>query len=336
MVIAVTLLMVSLVIAFARPRVRLFRDWRKPKVVKQDTMFVFDPNTVTYEELRSMGLRRATAVAIVKLRARGKVFVIPEDFALCYGINDSIYERFKPYIKIDTSFTLKAVKPHRDTVYSRTDRFTPRPFERFSLDTVGYAYLRLIGFSARSAKAFIKYRDIYGPIRDMDELRDCYFVREQMADSLERYVVFPEPDPHEGLVEINSADSAALRTVVGIGAKTVVAIMEYRRLLGGFYSTAQIAELKCVTKENFERISKQIYCDSCVISKIDINFASASELERHPYMTREAIRKIVDTRKSKGGWSSVGQMIEDNIFKSEQAAALAPYLCFGDKPANFD
>ena len=283
-----------------------------------------------------MGLRRATAVAIVKLRARGKVFVIPEDFALCYGINDSIYERFKPYIKIDTSFTLKAVKPHRDTVYSRTDRFTPRPFERFSLDTVGYAYLRLIGFSARSAKAFIKYRDIYGPIRDMDELRDCYFVREQMADSLERYVVFPEPDPHEGLVEINSADSAALRTVVGIGAKTVVAIMEYRRLLGGFYSTAQIAELKCVTKENFERISKQIYCDSCVISKIDINFASASELERHPYMTREAIRKIVDTRKSKGGWSSVGQMIEDNIFKPEQAAALAPYLCFGDKPANFD
>ena len=336
MVIAVTLLMVSLVIAFARPRVRLFRDWRKPKVVKQDTMFVFDPNTVTYEELRSMGLHRATAVAIVKLRARGKVFVIPEDFALCYGINDSIYERFKPYIKIDTSFTLKAVKPHRDTVYSRTDRFTPRPFERFSLDTVGYAYLRLIGFSARSAKAFIKYRDIYGPIRDMDELRDCYFVREQMADSLERYVVFPEPDPHEGLVEINSADSAALRTVVGIGAKTVVAIMEYRRLLGGFYSTAQIAELKCVTKENFERISKQIYCDSCVISKIDINFASAFELERHPYMTREAIRKIIDTRKSKGGWSSVGQMIEDNIFKPEQAAALAPYLCFGDKPANFD
>lgn len=336
MVIAVTLLMVSLVIAFARPRVRLFCDWRKPKVVKQDTMFVFDPNTVTYEELRSMGLRRATAVSIVKLRARGKVFVIPEDFALCYGINDSIYERFKPYIKIDTSFTLKVVKPHRDTVYSHTDRFTPRPFERFSLDTVGYAYLRLIGFSARSAKAFIKYRDIYGPIRDMDELRDCYFVREQMADSLERYVVFPEPDPHEGLVEINSADSAALRTVVGIGAKTVVAIMEYRRLLGGFYSTAQIAELKCVTKENFERISKQIYCDSCVISKIDINFASASELERHPYMTREAIRKIVDTRKSKGGWSSVGQMIEDNIFKPEQATALAPYLCFGDKPANFD
>ena len=260
--------MVSLVIAFARPRVRLFRDWRKPKVVKQDTMFVFDPNTVTYEELRSMGLRRATAVAIVKLRARGKVFVIPEDFALCYGINDSIYERFKPYIKIDTSFTLKAVKPHRDTVYSRTDRFTPRPFERFSLDTVGYAYLRLIGFSARSAKAFIKYRDIYGPIRDMDELRDCYFVREQMADSLERYVVFPEPDPHEGLVEINSADSAALRTVVGIGAKTVVAIMEYRRLLGGFYSTAQIAELKCVTKENFERISKQIYCDSWLFQKL--------------------------------------------------------------------
>ncbi len=303
----------------------------------RDSLFTFDPNTVTYEQLRKMGFPRQTAVGIVKYRAAGKVFAIREDFALCYGVTDSMYARLKPYINIGAQFAAKPRTERRDTTTrQRADRFVPRPFEPFSTDTVGYAYLRLIGFSARQAKAFLKYRDIYGPLHDMDELRDCYAVSERMADSLSRYVVFPEPDPHEGLVEINTADSAALRSVAGIGARTVVAIMEYRRLLGGFCSTAQIAELKCVTKENFERISKQIYCDSCVISKIDINFAPASQLERHPYMTREAIRKITNARKSKGGWDSVGQMIEEHIFTREQATALAPYLRFGDTPSDFD
>lgn len=338
----ITVVIVSLVVAFARPRVQDYlAHYSAPPstAAPRDSLFAFDPNTVTYEQLRSMGFARATAVGIVKYRAAGKTFAIPEDFALCYGVTDSMFARLRPYIKIGRQFVIKPLPTHRDTAFRhavRTDRATLHPFEPFSLDTVGYAYLRRIGFTAKRAKAFLKYRDIYGTIHDADELRDCYTISEQMADSLVRYVVFPAPDPHEGLVEINSADSATLRTVAGIGARTVVAIMEYRRLLGGFYSVAQIAELKCVTRENFERISKQIYCDSCVISKIDINFAPASELERHPYMTREAVKKITEIRKSKGGWNSVGQMIEQNIFKREQATALAPYLCFGDKPANFD
>ncbi len=344
-IILVAMLTVAILIAaFIRPRVMKYCDEPDDgETYTHDSLFVFDPNTVTYEELRTMGFDKMTAVGIVKYRARGKVFSIREDFALCYGITDSAYERLKPYIRIDAKYAPEPLEHsvrdkyrHRDTLPVRERRFFPRPTEPFGIDTVGYAYLRRIGFSARQARALLKYRDRFGGIRDMDELRDCYFISGEMADTLERYVVFPEPDPHEGLVEINSADSATLRSVSGIGAKTTVAIMEYRRLLGGFRSIDQIAELKCVTKDNFERISKQIYCDSCVISKIDINFATASELERHPYMTREAINKIIELRKSKGGWNSVEEMIEDDIFGHEQATALAPYLHFGELPADFD
>lgn len=334
-----------LIAAFIRPRVQAFYDeWESNgDIYTHDSLFVFDPNTVTYEELRTMGFAKDIAVGIVKYRARGKVFSIKEDLALCYGITDSAYQRLKPYINIGAQFApeplkhlTRAKEPKRDSVTPRERRFFPRPTEPFGIDTVGYAYLRRIGFSARQARALLKYRDRFGGIRDMDELRDCYLIDEDMADILERYVVFPEPDPHEGMVEINSADSATLRSISGIGAKTVVAIIEYRRLLGGFHSIDQIAELKCVTQENFVRISKQIYCDSCVISKIDINFAPASELERHPYMTRKAIDKIIKLGKSKGGWNSVEEMIEDDIFGREQATALAPYLRFGDRPADFD
>ena len=87
---------------------------------------------------------------------------------------------------------------------------------------------------------------------------------------------------------------------------------------------------------NFIKISEQIYCDSCKISKIDINFAPASDFEQHPYMSRKAAKLILETRESKGGWNSIEEMQSENIFTEEQAKAIAPYLLFGTTPQEFD
>ena len=104
--------------------------------------------------------------------------------------------------------------------------------------------------------------------------------------------------------------------------------MRYRELLGGFYSVKQLAELDVVTESNYERILTQICCDSCKISKIDINFADPKELIRHPYVSAKALRRIVKQRQLKGGWSGIEEMIDDDIFDREEAARLAPYLRF--------
>ncbi|MBQ5691004.1 MAG: helix-hairpin-helix domain-containing protein [Alistipes sp.] len=334
------IVIIALVVILARPRQGIYlaeNKGEKEEKVRRDSLFAFDPNTVTYEELLLLGFDKRTAVGIIKYRTAGKVFGIAEELALCYGVSDDMFARVRPYIKIGNKY---ATRPKSQTDSTKRvehkSRFTPRPFEPFGIDTVGVNYLRLIGFSTRQAEALIRYREQGDGIHSMNELRDCYAVSEEMADSLEHFVVLTPRDPHQGLVEINSADSARLRTVRGIGEKTVVAVLEYRKLLGGFVRKEQIAELKCVTSENFDKISKQIYCDSCNISKIDINFAPASQFEHHPYMSRRAIKLIVETRESKGGWNSIEEMQEDNIFTKEQAEAIAPYLSFGTTPQNFD
>ena len=328
----------SLIGYFAAPRKGItLANESKTTIEKQDSLFVFDPNTVTYDELLLLGFDKRTAVGIIKYRTAGKVFGIAEELALCYGVTDSMFSRVRPYIKIGTKYATKPKGKSFDGLSKeRSKRFSPRPFEKFSIDTVGVAYLRLIGFSTRQAEALIEYRKRGGGIFSMNELRDCYAVSEEMADSLSHFVILSVRDPYKGLIEINSADSATLRKVRGIGAKTVVAVMQYRKLLGGFVRKEQIAELKCVTEENFLKISEQIYCDSCKISKIDINFAPASEIGHHPYMTRQALKLILETRESKGGWNSIEEMQMDNIFTEEQAQAIAPYLLFGTTPEDFD
>lgn len=303
------------------------------------TLFEFDPNTVTYEELRAMGFEKGTAAGIVKYRTKGKRFEIAEDFATCYGVTDSMYAELKPYISIGKQYRPQSsLRTGGRMDFAPGDRNIPeaslKSFDPNDLDASGF---RTLGFSVRQSEAIIKYREMRGGFRSAAELGECYVVSAEKYAELEPYIVIAPAGEAEiavnlteagGLVELNGADSLALVALKGIGAKTASAIMAYRESLGGFYCAEQLAELKFVTEANYESIRKQIWVDSCVIRKIDINFASPAELERHPYMTAKRLRRILKNRQLKGGWRTIDDMIEDNTLSADEVRILAPYLHF--------
>ena len=311
----------------------LEQAFEQPIPADSIVMRPFDPNTATFDELRKLGLSKYEAVSLLKYRAGGKVFRIPEELTLCYAISDSLYRRLEPWIRIGRKY---AIAPRE----YRSGRIIadPLPIHPFRIDTVSARYLQAIGaLSKRQAESFIRWRNLAG-IYDMEELRACYVINDSVAAALEPYVIFPErkPRPIDKPVEINSADSATLRSISGIGEKTVVTILNYRERLGGFVRVEQLAEVPGVTESNYEKILKQIYCDSCKIRKIDINFAPQEKLGRHPYIAARTLRKIVRQRQLKGGWSTAEELIEQHILTREEAARLAPYLQFGSDSGTTD
>ncbi len=335
-----------LVLAFrlAEPRIdpdgaaALERAMERPAAADSLHPAPFDPNTADYEALRALGLTRYEAVSLLKFRASGKRFRIPEDVALCYGISDSAYRALAPYIRIGEAYRIVPRAEHPRFASRRRDtaaRLAPSPFR---IDTVGARYLQAIGaLTRRQAEVFVRWRDRSG-FRDMVEVRACYVVDDSVASALEPYILFPERDlsPWEAPVELNTADSARLRSVVGIGPKTVGAILRYRERLGGFHRVEQLAEVRGVTEANYEKILQQICCDSNEIRKIDINFASPNELERHPYLAPRTLRRLLKRRQLKGGWKSIREMIDDDIWTEEEAARLRPYVVFGERNRGAD
>lgn len=301
----------------------------------------FDPNTADYRTLIDAGVERRIAVSILKWREAGKVFRIKEDLALCYGMTDSIYFAIEPYINIGEQFRIKPTKGYTPHAEHRAMTAESLRLEHFSLDTVGVAYLRHVGFSRRQAELVIRYRDMIGGYRSMEEFAECYAVDSTMAARLKPYIIFPNAALDTIVtqyrnttypVDINTADSATLVAIRGIGPKSVVHILRYRELLGGYHSKEQLLELSAVTEDNFQTFSSQIYCDSAEIKKICINFASPKELEVHPYLSSRMLRRIINHRELKGGWSTIEEMIDDNIFSEDQAARIAPYLDFCTQP----
>ena len=283
-----------------------------------------------------------------------------EDVALVSGVTDSIYAALKPYIVIADSLAPRSRYSDRQereqgenkrrTVAVKNEKSAKPSAElvQFRIDTASVEYLASVGFSRKQAEVVVKYRDAIGGITSEQELRECYVVSDEMADRLLPYVIFMEQksaaensaensaeengakeSEKKALVEINSADMEALVAVDGIGEKSAAEIIKYRELLGGYHSVEQLAELNCVTEENFAKFLSQICCDSCKIKKIDINFAGPKELERHPYVSARTLRRIIKQRQLKGGWSRIEEMTEQNILSEEEAKRLAPYLRFG-------
>ena len=341
---------------------------KKPKLIdnpepEQVSLSEFNPNTYEYEELRSSGVPSAVAAGIVRWRKYGKVYRIKEDLTQVSGMTDSIYAALKPYIIIADSLTPQPKEYEKGSAFREVvqaalkqgggshiadhkiiENFTP---EKFLIDTASAAYLTRWGFSPKQADVVVRYRDASKGIHSAEHFKRCYVVSEEIAEKIIPYIIFSEqweaktiaeqPQPErkvptpKPLIDINTADSATLVGVDGIGPKSASEIIKYRKLLGGYHSVEQLSELKCITESNFEKILHKISCDSFVISKIDVNFASPKELERHPYVSAQTLRRIIKQRQLKGGWSRIEEMTEQDILSEEEAKRLAPYLRFGPR-----
>lgn len=292
----------------------------------------FDPNTVTYEEMIEMGFQQKEALSLLRYRGYGKVFRMPEEVDECYGIDHPFYRQLKPYIRIGEAYALKP-KFNSDRIQKeRAARKLQQP-QPFRLDTVSARYLQTITpLTEKQAEVFIHWRD-KAHVRDMAGVRKCLVMNDSLAAALEPYIIFPEAEPRtmNGRINLNRADSIELRRVNGIGEITAGRIVRYRERLGGFVRVEQLIDVKGVKESNYEKIIEQIYCDSCEIRKIDINFANPKELEGHPYIGEQQLRKLVHLKSLKGGWNTVEEMIEQKIFTREEAAKLAPYLVFNHR-----
>ena len=124
-------------------------------------------------------------------------------------------------------------------------------------------------------------------------------------------------------VDVNTADTALLRRVPGIGGKISEAIVEYRERLGGFYSVEQLMEIKMVSPELLEWFEV-----SAEVRKIPVNRASFQALNRHPYISYEQTKALLQYIRLYGKVKDEQALVETGIFTEEEVERLKPYLAF--------
>ncbi len=130
------------------------------------------------------------------------------------------------------------------------------------------------------------------------------------------------------VVELNTADTTILKKIPGIGSAFAKRIVNYRNLLGGYYSVTQLSEVYGIDEERYNALKPWFTADPSLVSKLDVNHLSQDSLRRHPYINYGQSKVITQLRRQKGkltGWENL-QLLDE--FTDGDKIRLLPYLSF--------
>lgn len=128
-------------------------------------------------------------------------------------------------------------------------------------------------------------------------------------------------------IELNSADSADLVSLPGIGPFYAAKILDYRQRLGGFAFKEQLMEVYGVDNERFALFRDRVWADTTKIKRLRFSEASQEELSANPYIGAYTARAIVKYREVEGSSGfNLASLVANRIIKAELEKILKYYL----------
>jgi competence protein ComEA len=206
-----------------------------------------------------------------------------------------------------------------------------------------------IGMNKRIVNNIVRYKSKGGVFRDKEGFRKIYAMTEEVYMVLEPYLQFDIPKPYQSsnlpdtskyyknepyenqapesiLIELNSADSAALLVLNGIGPSFAGRIIRYRNKLGGYDHPEQLLEIKGLDSTRLLLFRQQITINPALIRKIDLNEVVFKELLKHPYFEYYLVKAIFEKKDEIKQFDSVEQIRKIPVMYEELYEKISPYL----------
>ena len=279
--------------------------------------FPFNPNTITEESLQLLGFSQRQAASIIKYRTKGGKFRVKRDFARMYVVDSAKYAALEPFILLPDSL------PERKSEKSVHEK--PLSSTNFA---AGENFVHEGGDSCTNLSAD-------GNSVHKTSISSTKLPREGKPhhDTLRGSKYGTRLPKEKYVCNLNTADSAALVELYGIGGYYARKILQYRERLGGsFVDTRQLLEINGFTQERFDKISGNVVVLEEDVKKISLLEADMEFLRKHPYIGPYAAKGIETYLRLKGreSFSSdvqlLDELVKEHVLSEQNADKLREYL----------
>lgn len=246
-----------------------------------------------------------------------------------------------------------------------TEQTAPVALHEFDPNTVDSLSLIGFGLAPKQVQTFLRYRRAGAVFRTSESIAKVYGLSAEDVSRLQPYVrIAPEyaerskpvyyeretvrqksasdgsargngaeqklnyPEKFDRLTKVdpNTADTALLQRIPGVGTWISRNIVEQRKRLGGFHAVEQLLEVKYFSPELLEWF--EVDTLTAKIEKISINTASFQRLNSHPYIAYEQARDLLRYIRLYGRIADIDALRRTGIFTEDELARLQPYLQF--------
>lgn len=211
------------------------------------------------------------------------------------------------------------------------------PFDPNTLDSNGYLQL---GLKPKTVHLLLNWRRKGKVFYQKEEFSKLYTLSEEQYKQLEPYIIiasndhnssyekknFPNTPSIPDHININTADSATLVCLKGIGPFYAHKLIEKRNALGGYITFEQLKEAYHFPDTTFAMLQEKIIIEPNAIHKININSVDIETLKDHPYIREKMAKNIILYRDAIKQFEKMEQLRQVPLMNEEIYRKIAPYL----------
>ena len=229
--------------------------------------------------------------------------------------------------------------PHYSSSTVKIKTLTPFPFDPNTLTEKEWLKL---GLPEKLIRTILNYTAKGGHFYRKEDLQKIYGLTSQQYATLEPFISvagrtktavllsglksIKSERPLVQPVELNSADSAELDALKGIGPVFATRILRFRDLLGGYANREQLLEVYGLDSSLYQLILPFIKVNSDKIKRININSCPLPALKKHPYIGYYIAKAIADYRVKHLRFRSINEVRLLPGMTPEKFIQLSPYL----------
>ena len=221
-------------------------------------LFYFDPNTISAEQWRQLGLRDKTISTIENYINKGGKFKSAEDLKKIYGLHDDEYERISPFVKIENQSSVinKNVANNSFSNTSNKKNYHGEAIDINNADTT--TFMQLPGIGNKLANRIITFRERLGGFFSVEQIAETYALPDSTFIKIKPFL---KTNSELKKININTADANTLKQHPYIKWNLANAIIQYRNQHGLFKSINDVEQIVVITPEIFKKISPYLKVD---------------------------------------------------------------------------
>lgn len=223
--------------------------------------FVFDPNTISQNNLVKLGLSKKQARTLINYRKAGGVFVNKKDLKKIYTIDEKLYKKLEPFIAIKKPEKNNEIQKH--TVAELSDSIGIKKYKtkniplRIELNTADSVDLiKLYGIGTVLARRIINYRNFLGGYYSKNQLLEVFGITEETFLGISKFVLIDTA--YINKLDINIVEFKTLNKHPYITYSNTKSILKYRKLMGRFSSVEALLENHLVDSITFFKVKPYI------------------------------------------------------------------------------
>lgn len=194
---------------------------------------------------------------------------------------------------------------------------------------------KMLGLSDHQIKIIKNYEAKGGRFYRNADLQKIYGITPGDYKRLEPYIDIPQGGGYVSnklkpgaTIELNTADSAKLTEIRGIGPSFAMRIIRYRDRLGGFYHKEQLMEVFGVDTAKYSEVEQQLTIDPAKVTRLKINSISLPSLQQFPYLNYKQVNAVIQYRVQHGNYKSIADLANVAILTPEVLRKIEPYLSY--------